>query len=89
MTDITAEDRLEALALLAETRLERIEKQQAEIDRLNREVNNLRWHLDSWEKYTTTLVNLLREIRDGGAKEDSPDLWRRIDEAIGDVFDPY
>jgi hypothetical protein len=38
MTDITVQDRLEALAILAETRLERIEKQQAEIERLRGEL---------------------------------------------------
>jgi hypothetical protein len=38
MTDITVQDRLEALAILAEIRMSRIEKQQAEIDRLRQQV---------------------------------------------------
>ena len=40
----------------------------------------------AWCKYDEIerLRRLLRWIRDGGAKDDDPDMWRQVDEALGD-----
>lgn len=34
--------------------------------------------------YIQRVVNLLGFMRDGGVKEDSPDIWERVDQAIAE-----
>jgi hypothetical protein len=34
--------------------------------------------------YIQRMVNLLGFMRDGGVKEDSPDMWERVDRAIAE-----
>jgi hypothetical protein len=40
--------------------------------------------LNDEERENERLRDLLRRFRDGGAKDDSPDLWREVDEMLGD-----
>jgi hypothetical protein len=74
MSDITVQDRLEALVMLAETRLERIEKQQSEIERLRAAQA---YSKETWEMQAKEIERLRRVI----------EIWERrarVREALGD-----
>jgi len=56
----------------------------SEILRLRQMVKDAAQALNDEERENERLRDLLRRFRDGGAKDDSPDLWREVDEMLGD-----